>query len=380
MTKRPWALVAGLTAAALAALIWTVRPPIHDLAFEPRVSRTQLETFAYLAIWTLSALLAFAGTLRAGLAVLRKPKHGTPVSAWLSDGVRHRRPRLAPLALRTRSSPTLLIAPRPLQHPENDESEASGESAGRDARRTVGEIEDVPRVHVLGPFTISGARQSRRGLRASAIEMIAYLALHRQGASRDELLEALWPGDDPRKSRSRLYQATRDARRLLGDTAISTAHDRYLLDRTHAHIDLDELEATLSQLGQVESRPERNRLLEKAVALFADQPLAGFDYPWAQGELRRLLAVQVDLLAELGQALIFEGDARAALDTAERGIKLDPLNEELWRTALEAEASLGMRSAVEDRYGILQTLLDERLGLEPDGETRALYRQLLGQT
>lgn len=41
--------------------------------------------------------------------------------------------------------------------------------------------------------------------------------------------QALWPGEDPKRSRHRLYQAVRDARRLLGE-AVASERDRYWLD------------------------------------------------------------------------------------------------------------------------------------------------------
>lgn len=41
--------------------------------------------------------------------------------------------------------------------------------------------------------------------------------------------------------------------------------------------------------------------------------------------------------------------------------------------------ALGLRAAVDERYERLRALLGERLGLEPDRETRALHRQLLTQ-
>src|SRR5262249_27008333 len=91
-------------------------------------------------------------------------------------------------------------------------------------------VPDRPRISVLGPLTITGTKRSRRGLRARALEVITYLALHRRPVQRDELLEAFWPGADPRRTRPRLRQAVRDARRLLG-TAIASDRDRYWLDR-----------------------------------------------------------------------------------------------------------------------------------------------------
>src|SRR5205807_6976647 len=98
-----------------------------------------------------------------------------------------------------------------------------------------------PQISVLGPLTISGAKRSRRGLRARALELIAYLALHPRQVQRDELLEAFWPGADPRLTRPRLRQAVRDARRLLGD-AIAGEHECYWLERAAVDVDLDELE------------------------------------------------------------------------------------------------------------------------------------------
>ena len=46
---------------------------------------------------------------------------------------------------------------------------------------------------------------------------------------------------------------------------------------------------------------------------------------------------------------------------------------------MQAEAALGLRSAVIHRYERLSEILEEQLGLQPHVETRRLYRQLLGQ-
>jgi DNA-binding SARP family transcriptional activator len=83
------------------------------------------------------------------------------------------------------------------------------------------------------------------------------------------------------------------------------------------------------------------------------------------------------VLERLGRLRLDAGEATAALDAAERGIALDLLNEGLWRLALEA--ALGLREGIYERYEYLRRLLDGRLGLEPDRETRGLYRRLRSQ-
>lgn len=47
------------------------------------------------------------------------------------------------------------------------------------------------------------------------------------------------------------------------------------------------------------------------------------------------------------------------------------LDEEMWRLALEAEGALGLREAIEERYGRLRELLCDRLALEPTKKTEA---------
>ena len=46
---------------------------------------------------------------------------------------------------------------------------------------------------------------------------------------------------------------------------------------------------------------------------------------------------------------------------------------------MQAEAALGLRGAIIDRYQNLTQLLDAQLGLQPHTDTRRLYRQLLSQ-
>jgi two-component SAPR family response regulator len=114
--------------------------------------------------------------------------------------------------------------------------------------------------------------------------------------------------------------------------------------------------------------------------LFRGDPLDGSDYAWSESELPRLRATFVELLEHVARGRLEAGEARACLGAAERGLEVDPLNESLWRLAMEAENALGLRQAVAERYERLRGLLDERLGLEPAQETRRLHLRLLAQT
>jgi hypothetical protein len=67
------------------------------------------------------------------------------------------------------------------------------------------------------------------------------------------------------------------------------------------------------------------------------QPLAGSDYPWAEGIIHQLHATLLDLLGRIGTARLQAGDPRGALQAAERAIALDSLHEPSWRLALQAD-------------------------------------------
>jgi DNA-binding SARP family transcriptional activator len=233
-------------------------------------------------------------------------------------------------------------------------------------------------IRLLGAPAIEGLPRRRRGMRSDCRLFLIYLALHPKGVGRDELTAALWPDLPEGRARQRLYQAASDARSHLGD-AFAADGERYRLDRERLEIDIDELERLLHE-ADIERDGRRERAaLEQALGLVRGEPLAALDVPSMDGQARRLSAVVVGLCERLAQVRLADGDPSGALAAAERGISLDELNEELWRLALEAEGALGLRDAVINRYEVLCQRLAERLGIEPQRETRTVYLQLLGQ-
>ncbi|HEY4278626.1 MAG TPA: BTAD domain-containing putative transcriptional regulator [Conexibacter sp.] len=377
----------GLLAVAVIAVVgavalWGLRPPLPHLpsSFSSPVStafvQRSIVAFAWVALLLLLAIVA----VRAARAARRRPRAERAVPLG-------RRPRRQPArnALRAARMP-LLVAPAAERMPRRVGSLSlrldlgMPADAGRESAVIDGTHDDegqppAPRIRVglLGPFALDGAPLPRR---TSTRELIAYLALHPDGATRDQLLEALWPDTDPRRSQPRLWQATSEARKVLGDAFVSD-DGRYRLDRDRIAVDLDELAPLLRRAEAAERPADRARLLARADALWRGAPLDGADHEWAEGHQRRLRGERVDLLRRLAETWLEADEAKRALDAAERGIALDELHEPCWRAALDAEARLGQRDAVEARYDALARLLDDRLGLRPEPETTALYRSLL---
>jgi DNA-binding SARP family transcriptional activator len=377
-------LATAASVAALAAL-WRYRPEWPNLpdSLSSPVTTTLLQQLAVIAAWLLATLLVLL--LLARNFTRRRARRILEPSGGLSAATRsHTRAwRIRPVAAHPVGVQARLVVVAT--------DEVARHSPGEDVAAVTPDHDpdpgERPLISLLGPLAIHGAKQSRRGLRARALELIAFLALRREGAQRDEILEALWPGEDPKRSRHRLYQAVRDARRLLGE-AVASERDRYWLDRKRVRVDVDDLEELVKgarafrgsgqQAAAVDGRSRE--ALASALSLFRAEPLAGSDYAWAASEIRRLRATHAALVELVGRTRLEAGEARDALELAERGLTVDVLNEGLWRLALEAEGELGLREAIEARYCQLAALLEERLGLEPAKETRSLYLRLLSQT
>jgi two-component SAPR family response regulator len=171
---------------------------------------------------------------------------------------------------------------------------------------------------VLGPLEIDGL--SRRIKRAATYQLLSYLALHPKGAGRDELVEAIWPAQDPARTRPRFWQSVSEARKALGDAWLHEG-ERYQLDRAKVRIDLEELDELLSAASAEDAGSAQ--ALERALALWRGEPLEGSDYLWAEGEIRSLRATLLDLLERVARLRLASQDARGALQIAEQAIGLE---------------------------------------------------------
>jgi DNA-binding SARP family transcriptional activator len=379
-------LAAALVATALLPLLvlaWDLRPalpPMPQSLSHPLPGRT-ISAVLDLAAWTVAVLLDLVLLGKVVQFAFRKAPSRAELRLRRAFA-RREPPQIERPDWRILAAP---LAPPVLRLPARDEpTSASSEVVRRGdphKRRvrvgaTSDEQDDRPGVLLLGPLELTGCKK-KQPRRQATTELIAYLATHRRAASRDELLEVLWPGDDPRRSAARFYQAVSEARKLLGE-AFRRDRDTYALDRHQLWVDLDELDR-LRRDAEATMGDERLAVLEDALALFRGEPLAGIGALWAESEQRRLTALGAELLERAGRLRLDSGDAAGALELAEAAATLDASNEGPVQLAMEAEGVLGRREAIADRYERLVRDLDERFGLKPSRDTTTLYRRLLSQ-
>lgn len=208
--------------------------------------------------------------------------------------------------------------------------------------------------------------------------LLAYLAMS-SGRShhRDALANLLWGGSTDAAARQSLRQALSNLRRALGANVIKTSGDTVHMDAAVVEVDVQHLEhaaldASGSALEQVEGLYQGDFLSELQIA----EP--EFEN-WHAEEQARLRDLAVQVFEKLAARLVIEDPARA-IPVAARGLSLDPGCEPLRRSIMQALVHVGRRAAALRQYQSCVEWLDRELGVEPEPETRALFRDILQQS
>ncbi|WP_280316439.1 BTAD domain-containing putative transcriptional regulator [Nocardia wallacei] len=228
-----------------------------------------------------------------------------------------------------------------------------------------------------GPVEVTGRLQPQ------ARELLAVLALHADGVSRAELLEALWGGHLPAKPGNALNNALSRLRTTLAavtgtdrHAAVQPTQDRarYRLDPAHVRVDYWDFTAAVAARRRATRDADRTRACQQIVEL-ATAPLAP-DLPHSWIEPMRE-AARRDALNALGwlAAHTVTTDPRTTLEMLETATETDPYNEALWQDILRLHAKLGEYDALDRTYTLLTRKLAET-DATPSRETRQLLQHL----
>jgi hypothetical protein len=229
-------------------------------------------------------------------------------------------------------------------------------------------------VAVLGSVQISGAPESFRH-RRRLTELVAYLAMHPDGATTDAFATALWP--ERRVPLQTLANRLSEARRALGPA--SDGRPR-LRKRDKRHL-IVESETDWDRFRDLACEGCGADSWRRALALVRGRPFDGLDQgEWAQleGFGAAIEASVVGVACRLGEHSLGRGKPDLAHWAALQGLLVSPWDERLYRLVMRAADALGNRGGIDAALRSLALALeldgDPLLGIHP--ETSALYRSL----
>ncbi|MFF9897729.1 BTAD domain-containing putative transcriptional regulator [Streptomyces longispororuber] len=213
-------------------------------------------------------------------------------------------------------------------------------------------------------------------------EVLAFLALHKEGVRREVLTATIWP-DAPRERPYNSLHATlshlRRALRLATHDVITdiTLHtgSRYELDPACVAVDVWEFaQAVHTSRGSAADDGTREECLRRATRLYVGDFAAELTAGWIEAPREALRRDYLDAVSTLVR-MRSHTDPREALDLLEQARELDPYNEAIYRDIARMQARLGLSDAVSRTFDLLRRALAE-LGEEPSQRTTDLYEAL----
>jgi len=232
-------------------------------------------------------------------------------------------------------------------------------------------------IQLLGSPQISANAQPLNLTRRKSRAIVYYLAAHPHPLTRDHLLSLFWPDLDRPAAQQTLRTTLHGLRKTL-NSALLVEENTLALD---ADLDTRRFESLFHP------PPFTLHELESTLQLYRGDFLSGFALPdtpefddWATVERERYRRLAVRGLTALAKLHEAENNFSAALDTLDRALAFDSLQEDLQRDSIRLLYLAGDRAGAIRRYDTLRKLLDAEMGMPPMAGTRALYDSIINDT
>jgi DNA-binding SARP family transcriptional activator len=220
-------------------------------------------------------------------------------------------------------------------------------------------------LRVLGPVDLrkvypDGSHTSVRLRRAAAAQILAYLAVQRDGATSDEIKEALWP-DVAGSLADRRFQVTMsDLRGVLHAAAgVAVLHPRratHRLDPDAIRVDLWQLHDLLDKAATSINEEVQQALLNDAIHLDEGEFAEGLDADWLHTVRESTVRHLIDVYCHLAGAA---PDHEHAVGLLRRAIRLAPQNETLYQALISRlDAAGNIEGARRARATLTQRLAE----------------------
>jgi hypothetical protein len=221
--------------------------------------------------------------------------------------------------------------------------------------------------------------------RSKTVELIAWLATHREKSTRTAARTALWELD---VRDATFANVVSEARRSLGRLVAPVAEEEWLARTLTEQLPLHASVVTDAQL--IEERLAEARLqppahavvtLRPAAELIRDMPFAGTSYLWpdAEGITSNLVLLATSVTTELAAHALSLGDTDLVFWATGRGLTVLPGHEELIGLRMRAHARSGDLAGVRQEWESYERVIvaDAWSDGEPAPKLLALRRELL---
>lgn len=247
-----------------------------------------------------------------------------------------------------------------------------------------------PRVWWKEPFEESGGEITEHGLAEREVtsvfqprlrELLVFLSLHPDGASREALIAALWAASPPERttnamntSMSRLRRAVTEATANAIADVVVIGEGRYRLNSDLVHVDYHHFADAVTARRRATTDNDRIEANRQIVDTYTGPLADGLSTEWIETAREAIRRDAIDAVAALARALIHD-DPQQTLDLLEIARAFDPHNELIYRDIMRLQERLGRLDAIPRTLTLLTTRLAE-IDDRPTRQTVDLAEQL----
>lgn len=208
--------------------------------------------------------------------------------------------------------------------------------------------------------------------------------------SKDVLVEAFWPGEDPAAIEKNFHPTISHIRKALNSR--QSLKQNFIVFREGAYqlnpelsysIDTEDFERLIADAEAAKKEKDNEtfrRSLESAFGLYRAEFMSGVYEDWAE-ERRAYYAEQFDrVVSALAKLAFSEKRWSAALKYAQTIVKTDAFREDMHRLIMKVLAAQSKPAGVKKQFDSLKATLASELGIEPAAETRRVYQELMRST
>jgi DNA-binding SARP family transcriptional activator len=228
-------------------------------------------------------------------------------------------------------------------------------------------VEDLGRMSLrIGDQLVAGT-----SIRKKVLSLLTYLLTRPQfSASREQVIDALWPEMEPEAGANSLNQTSYFLRHILEPTAtddtaanlLDSKADLIWLDPELVHSRSSECRGLISVIRRDPS-PE---LIAKLAETYTGRFAVDFIYDdWASGFRDSLHASYLDRVERAIVADTNAGAFERALSVAQLALQADPEAEQIELCLLRLYRRMGATAAAAEQYAHYAGVLRDQLGLEP---------------
>lgn len=212
---------------------------------------------------------------------------------------------------------------------------------------------------------VAEEREITGALQPKPRELILFLALHPDGATRETVVSSLWSDHPEERSTNALNTTLSRLRRALHTTTGGTVTDiviaaesRYRLDPEMVEVDYWRFDTAVAGRRAATTDAQRVDAYRAMVDAYGGLLAEGMDAEWIDATREAIRRDALNAVSALARALV-ERDPQQTLDLLEVARAFDPHNESLYRDIMRLQERLGQIDSIPRTLALLTTRMAE---------------------